>query len=392
MSACGAASDLARMSVERSAFCLADCSSNATPVRERDEPAGQVKQVLRQAGLTISKVSALTGMRYGRKTPYFVPPTFLYKQKNGITPHICQIVALSQVTGYRFADWMSVCGFDLKLILALQLKVHSERTAIVTPAHAATRDASFIPASSRLQKSNRRYLFAKIGSGDAVVYPKLLPGSVVRADRCYSPRVLDNKDADKLLWLVEHPGGLTCCHVRRVDDEHIVLLPNRPPWSAWPLRLSVEARILGLVDLELRPREAKPFEPTYRPIKSDLLATVPHGGSGMNFSKLLRISRSRTRLTLRAAHQMTLRVAHLLRNRDYSIPLGLLSDYEAMNKLPRHIAKIMSLCIIYGIDFWELMEAGGSRLDDSDKTPLFEISGRHVGTRTPDLYRVKVAL
>jgi hypothetical protein len=392
MSACGAASDLAGMSVERSAFCLADYSSNATPIRETDEPAGQVKQVLRQAGLTMSRVSALTCMRYGKKTPYFIPPTFLYKQKNGVTPHICQIVALSEVTGYRFADWMSVCGFDLKLILALQLKVHSERTAIVTPAHAATRDASFIPASSRLQKSNRRYLFAKIGSGDAVVYPILLPGSVVRADRCYSPHVLDNKFADNLLWLVEHPGGLTCCHVKRVDNEHIVLLPNRPPLSAWPLRLSVEARILGLVDLELRPREAKPFEPTYRPIKSDLQATVPHGGSGMNFSKLLRISRSRTGLTLRAAHQMTLRIARLLRNRDYSIPLGLLSDYEAMNKLPRHIAKIMSLCIIYGIDFWELMEAGGSRLDDSDKTPLFEISGRHVGTRTPDLYRVNHAL
>jgi hypothetical protein len=340
----------------------------------------------------MSRVSALTCMRYGKKTPYFIPPTFLYKQKNGITPHICQIVALSQVTGYRFVDWMNACGFDLKLILALQLKVHSERTAIVTPSHAVTRDGSFIPASSMLEKSNRRYLFAKIGSRDAVVYPKLLPGSVVRADRYYSPHVLDSKYADDLLWLVEHPGGLTCCHVRRVDNEHIVLLPNRPPLSAWPLRLSIEARILGLVDLELRPREAEPFEPTYRPIKSDLLATIPHGGNGMNFSKLLRVSRMRTGLTLRAAHQMTVRIAHLLRNRDYSIPLGLLSDYEAMNKLPRHIAKIMSLCIIYGIDFWELMEAGGSRLDDSDKTPLFEISGRHVGTRTPDLYRVKVAL
>lgn len=332
----------------------------------------------------MSKVSALTNTRYGRHTPYFVPPTFLYKQKNGITPHICQIVALSQVTGYRFADWMSVCGFDLKVILTSQLKVHNEHTAIVTPAHAATRDLSYIPASSRLQKSNRRYLFAKIGSGDAVVYPKLLPGSVVRADRCYPPHVLDSRYAGDLLWLVEHSGGLTCCHVKRADNEHIVLLPNRPPLSSWPLRLSIEARILGLIDLELRPQEARPFEPTYRPIKSDLLATVPHGGSGMNFSKLLRVSRRRTGLTLRAAHQMTLRVAQLLRNRDYSIPLGLLSDYEAMNKLPRHIAKIMSLCIIYGIDFWEMMEAGGSRLDDSDKTPLLEMSGSNVGIRTPD--------
>jgi hypothetical protein len=380
MSACASAWDLSRASLERSAFYLTDCETSATLNCDNNR-AGKIKQILRQAGLTVSKVSALTSMRYGRKTRYFVPPTFLYKQKNGITPHICQIVALSQVTGFRFADWMSVCGFDLKLILASQLKIHIERTAIVTPAHALTRDASYIPASSRLQKSNRRYLFAKIGSGDAVVYPKLLPGSVIRADRWFSPQFLDSKYADELLWLVEHPCGLTCCHVRRVDDEHIVLLPNHPPLSAWPLRLSIEARILGLIDLELRPREAQLLEPTYRPMKSELLATVPHYGSGLDFSRLLRVSRSRIGLTLRASHQMSVRIAQLLRNPDYSIPLGLLSDYEAMNKLPRHIAKIMSLCIIYGIDFWELMEAGGSRLDDSNKVPLFEIGGTHV--RTP---------
>ena len=380
MTACAAAWDLARASLERSAFYLAECGTAATSNCHSNR-AHQAKQVLRQAGFTISEISALTGMRYGRNTPYFVPPTFLYKQKNGITPHICQIVALSQITGFRFADWMALCGFDLKMIFALQLRVHNERTAIVTPAHAAARDAAYIPASSRLQRSNRRYLFAKIGNGDAVVYPKIAAGSVVRADRCYSPNVFDTKYADDLLWLVEHPGGLTCCHVRRFDNDHIVLLPNRPPLSAWPLRLSIEARILGLIDLELRPREAKSLEPTYHRMKSELLARVPESGSGMNFSKLLRVSRSRIGLTLRAAHQMSVRIAQMLGNREYSIPLGLLSDYEAMNKLPRHIAKIMSLCIIYGIDFWELMEASGNRLEDSDKAPLFD--SRHAQTGTP---------
>src|ERR1700730_2290065 len=133
MSACAAASNLARASLEKSAFHVTGSSPNAVPKCRRNGRAGQVKQILRQAGLTMCQVSALTCMRYGKKTPYFVPPTFLYKQKNGITPHICQIVALSQITGYRFADWMNVCGFDLKLILSLQLAVHTERTAIVTP-------------------------------------------------------------------------------------------------------------------------------------------------------------------------------------------------------------------------------------------------------------------
>ena len=337
----------------------------------QENRARQVKQVLRRVGLTMGRVSALTSMRYGRETPYFIPPTFLFKQKQGIAPHICQIVALSQITGYRFADWMNLCGFDLKLILDLQLKIHTERTAIVTPGDAVPgRDSSLFSWNSRLEKTNGRYFFAKIGSRDAVVYPRLLPGSIVRADRSYSPHVLDDASSKDRLWLVEHSGGLTCCHVKRVDREHVVLLPNRPPLSAWPLRLSREARILGLVDLELRPREPARFEPSCGPTKSELLPITSHESSGMTFSKLLRVSRSRAGLTLRAAHEMTIRVARLLENRHYRIALGLLSDYEAMDKLPRHVAKIMTLCIVYGIDPWELMAAGGIHIDDSNNAPL----------------------
>ena len=325
----------------------------------------------------MTRLSALTSMHYGRETPYFIPPTFLFKQRRGITPHICQIVALSQLTGYRFADWMSLWGFDLRLILALQLKIHTERTAIVTPGPTGPAcDSSPVFWDTKLKKANGRYFFAKIGSRDAVVYPKLLPGSIVRADRSYPPQVLDDASAKDRLWLVEHSGGLTCCHVKRVDTEHVVLLPNRPPLSAWPLRLSRDARILGLVDLELRPREPARFEPTCGATKSELLPAASDGASGTSFSKLLRLSRARAGLTLRAAHEMTLRVAHQLQDRHYRIALGLLSDYEAIDKLPRHIAKIMTLCIVYGIDPWELMEAGGIHIDDSNKTTLFSQGSR----------------
>jgi hypothetical protein len=351
-------------------FTWQSASPPTKPKWHQEGRAGQVKQILRRVGLTMAQVSALTGMHYGWRSPYFIPPTFLFRQRQGITPHICQIVALSEVTGYRFADWMKICGFDLKLILALQLRIHTERTAIVTPAHTfPAHDSTLVEWGSRPQ-TNGRYFFAKIGSRDAVVYPRLTPGSIVRADRSYSPHALDDASSTDRLWLVEHSGGLTCCHVKRVDTEHVVLLPNRPPLSSWPLRLSREARILGLVDLELCPREAAQFEPMGAPTKSDLLPTTPHGRN-TGFSKLLRVSRSRAGLTLRAAHDMTLRVAALLENQHYRIALGMLSDYEAMNKLPRHVAKIMSLCIVYGIDPWELIEAGGIDIDDSNKATLF---------------------
>jgi transcriptional regulator with XRE-family HTH domain len=371
MGASVAVREMIRVPLENSAFCLARFSADATPEFGQTDRAQQVKRVLKRAGLTMTQLAALTRMSYGRQSPHFIPPTFLHKLRKAITPHICQIVALSELTDSRFVDWMEIFGFDLKLILALQLKIHTERTVLVTPGHTVTAwGASLVRWNSSLRKADRRYLFAKIGRRDAVVYPRLLPGSIVRADRdC--PYVFDNGTAADALWLVEHSGGLTCCNVKSVGNEHVVLLPHRPPLSAWPLRLSREARILGLVDLELRPRQIVEFEPMCRPTRSDP-PPVTSRRSKMTLSNLLRISRSRTGLTLRAAHGMTKLIARLVGDRDYGIALSLLSDYEAMNRLPRHVAKIMSLCIIYGIDPWELMEVSGIHIDDAHKTPLVQ--------------------
>lgn len=371
MSACVAATPPVRSLVGNQAFPAENYLPLATPDCTRLACARQIQHVLKRAGLTVARASALTGMRYGKDTPYHVPSTFLYKIRNGITPHVCQLVALSQVTGCRFADWMNLCGFDLRLILPLQLEVHTERTALITPAHpVSAHDFSFVNERARVEKSDC-YFFVKVGIEDNVVHPKLLSGSVVRADRRYSPQVRTTEGADELLWLVEHPGGLACCHVKRIDREHIVLLPSRSPLSAWPLRLSREARVLGLIDLELCHPRGQPFGSTYWPMKTDTLATIPCVNHAVSLSSLLRSSRARNGLTLRAAHQKTVRVAQLLQNADYRIPLGLLSDYEATDRFPRHIAKIISLCVVYGIDFWQLMQAGGSKIDDADKAPLF---------------------
>jgi len=100
----------------------------------------------------------------------------------------------------------------------------------------------------------------------------------------------------------------------------------------------------------------------------------------MRFSDLIRAARGRTGLTFRAAHQLTSTIAQILASRDYAIALGLLSDYEAMGRLPRHIAKIISLCITYCLDIRQLMEAAGVYIDDSNKLPLpvldyFVVSG-----------------
>lgn len=344
-----------------------------------DARAESIKNVLARCGYTVTQLSAATRRRHGSKSPYFIPVTFLYKVRSGITPHVCQIVALSESTGYRLTDWFRMFGFDLRQVPRLQMRLHTERTVLVTPDEEwfqpspdpssycdGVRDASTLSPAERWDGSGR-YLFVQIGTADALVSPELMPGSVVRVDR-YTQRMKDagRGSMNNRFWLVEQPSGLTCTQVRWIDDQQIVPLPCRPPLGNWPLRLPAEARILGLVDTDPGPTTLS-CSAGRTEFRSPAL---PCGDGRLRFSELLRISRARTGLTFRAAHDLTRTIAQILGNQEHAIALGLLSDYEAMSKLPRHIAKIMSLCIIYCMDIRDLMQASGVCIDDSAKLPL----------------------
>ena len=217
-----------------------------------------------------------------------------------------------------------------------------------------------------------RYCFAKIGRADAMLSPKLFPGMIVRVDRSVrAPKHGAESGLSENLWLLEQSEGLTCSYLQWIDDGQVVLLPSRPPWGNLPLRLPREARVLGLVDLEANSvkRQILRFNPA--PIAfANEFSPPPSVPTKMKFSGLLRTSRSRTGLTFRAAHQLTSAIARILGNPDFAIGLGPLSDYEAMNRLPRHIAKIISLCIVYCLDIRQLLEAAGVYIDDSSKMPL----------------------
>jgi hypothetical protein len=345
-----------------------------------------VRSILCQDGHTVTQLSAATRRHYGSRSPYFIPASFLYQLRRGVTPHVCQIVALSETTGYRFVDWLRMFGFDLQQIPRLQMQLHPLRTTLVTPmedgfdpflprpslALGFARSGSSAPGFGlRELSARRRYLFAQIGSSDAVVCPGLLPGSIVRVDRYFAHRVrgLDRASISHLLWLVELPGGLVCSQLRWIDDRQIVLLPSRPPWGSWPLHLPTEARILGLADTNTRPLHPAKLQSRGESMNLEQLFP-PQTEERMRFSDLLRISRGRAGLTFRAAHRLTRAIALILGDSGYGIALGMLSDYEAMGRLPRHIAKILSLCMVYCIDIRELMEGAGVHIDDSAKLPL----------------------
>jgi hypothetical protein len=280
---------------------------------------------------------------------------------------------------------MTVCGFDLQLILALQLRLQSERTSILISGD-TIRARYYVSSTSneKVQKASE-HIFAKIGTHDAVLYPRLVPGSIVRVDCTCCPPVHQKGDVDPRIWLVEHASGLTCCRIKRIDLDHVVLLPNCPPLSPWPLRLFRDARILGMVDLELRRRRVAPNRPmSSRHVRETVPPMLPVCSGASGISRLLRSSRSRAGLTLRAAHQMTMRIASLLQNPEYGISLGLLSDYEAMNKLPRHVAKIISLSAVYSINPFELLQASGIQINDSEKRPLFLDEHTNAPTKSRD--------
>jgi hypothetical protein len=375
------------------AFRRRQLGEDAVPLCGWDARVETIRNILRQDGCTVTQLSAATCRRYGSRSPYFIPASFLYQLRSGVTPHVCQIVALSEGTGYRFADWLQMFGFDLRQIFQLQIRLHSQRTVLVTPMKDCFEPflPQPVPGYERHWRSSSfsrwgewdargRYLHVKIGISDALLCPRLAPGNIVRVDRYFGDRVrhLDQVSADHLLWLVEQPSGLTCCRLRWIDDRQIVLLPNRPPWGRWPLHLPTEARILGLVDADMdirRPEQVRP-RPGTGPMSLEQFC-LPHlrEEERIKFSDLLRISRRRAGLTFRAAHRLTRAVAQILGGREYAIALGMLSDYEALGKLPRHITKILSLCAVYCVDFRELMEAAGVNIDDSAKLPLPTLAG-----------------
>src|SRR6266478_3083398 len=123
MGASAAVRGLLRIGPASPAFRRTESDEDAAPQSSWPTSTRKIKDLLRHAGYSVTQLSASTGRRYGTASPYFIPPTFLHKLRHGVTPHVCQIVALSESTGFRFVDWMKMCGFDLRQIPRLQVRL-----------------------------------------------------------------------------------------------------------------------------------------------------------------------------------------------------------------------------------------------------------------------------
>ena len=82
-------------------------------------------------------------------------------------------------------------------------------------------------------------------------------------------------------------------------------------------------------------------------------------GAQLDLKNLLRSSRIQTGLTFREASRLSRTIAQVLKDEQYFSAPGTLSDYETLVHAPRHVQKIISLCILYTIPFWEFLRAAG---------------------------------
>jgi hypothetical protein len=145
------------------------------------------------------------------------------------------------------------------------------------------------------------------------------------------------------------------------------------------LQLGSEARILGVVDFEVRPlaaqkRMAHPLcaPPEVAPDLARLWTPGPlqQGVGVQRPALLLRGARHSAGLSLRRASEMSHTIATALRDKRYLASAGWLSDFEASGVPPRHIHKLLTVCILYSIPFAEIVSSFGFALRGTDTASI----------------------
>jgi len=379
-----------------------ECRKITVASDERTQLVERFRSALASKNLNVNTVSRETERIFGGASSYFIPHNFCYDLvTHGISPHVCQVLALSKLTGYSFSDLLALFGFPPDEIPRLQLKLHRQRTVLLPSVtydknrtlpylgtqiipqfleytEPCARIVSKTPMWSvgRIETHNRRrFLYARIGSEDAIAFPELVPGSIVRIDPFHSwidsdARRNGNRSP---IYLIEHQGGLVCCQASLLGGDRILLTPPSLLFESVEFKIPAEAAILGRVDAEIHPlRGTQPHR------RNSIMKSMRNGGSHKaialppvwSLSELLRNSRERIGLNFRWAHELSQQVATELNDPQYLISLGLLCDLEATNSVPRHIAKIFSLCILYCLDLWSYLRAAGIRFEEAGHEPL----------------------
>jgi transcriptional regulator with XRE-family HTH domain len=357
----------------------------------------RVKLILASRNLSLYQISQRTSALYGRSSPSFLPHNFYYALGRAhLSPSLHQLHALSRISNYCFRDWLRVFGFHLEDIGHLQASLPAKRTMIldssledleswvpwfrnkpgnlpapgIAPIGRLLKSAPHQRIRSLPQTRTIDVVYARIGSEDAFAFPDLLPGSIVRANVRLAKAMLpaSEKKTD-CLFLIEHARGYTCCRLRAVGQHRILPLSTQLPYAQVELEIPTEARVIGVLDLEIRPL----LKPEQAVVPKDLAkhwrpSTL--GGPEPRLSQLLRSARLRLGLSLREASAMSRRVAAELGDEQYFAAPGSLSDYEALDTSPRHVHKVITLCAVYGLHFSSFLRSVGLNAEEAGRHPI----------------------
>src|SRR5262249_33835788 len=215
----------------------------------------RVRSILTARGLSILDLSNLSRRVFGRASHYFISSNFYHDLRVGAAyPNIYQVFALSHLSNYLLVDWLRVFGLQLDDIPRLQAVLNRRRTVVldstnydkeawvpwfhdnttppklrrilpiarlVTPAHAYR--------VRTIERWNRAsFLYARIGQEDAVAFPELVPGSLLRVNPQTTSVTLRIGDSrlSRQPYLVEHKGRLMCCRLKLIDGERVGLISN----------------------------------------------------------------------------------------------------------------------------------------------------------------------
>lgn len=355
--------------------------------RSKDHPlavAERVEHVLRSRGLTLAEVSRQTASRYAGTPLSFIPHNFYFDLGTpGYSPKIEQILALSRISNYRLADWLTVFGYDLAGLARLQIELPAARTSLIdstiydpaawipwfTDQGSAANSLSVTPFGQLVVPTRpvraayfrnpipSPFLYAKIGREDALAFPDLLPGSIVRADTRVERIRTPGPDR---IFLIEHARGIVCCRLHTRTRGSVTLRSAAWPFAEPELRLGSEARILGIVDWELRPCKTERSELP----NTSLFLDPPALHAPANLSEILARARTRGGFSFRSASLESRSLAETIGDPRYFCASSSLAGYEKKPRLPAHIHKILSLSILYSLGFWELLRAAGLPLED----------------------------
>jgi hypothetical protein len=367
------------------------------PRRRQSELVDITRSILAARGLSLTELSRQSRIRFPRSSLFRIPPNFYDAlRRTSFSPSLHQLYALSALTGYRIADWMSVFGFSFDDAAGFQASWPRHATAELDPrVYDPSAEVSWFeevraplgaeltplshwlfgktnrPLESLTRRTNAQFRYVKIGSRDAYAFPDLLPGSIARINGSIpSDQLLAPDNANRIL-AIEHERGIFCSRLRPLRYGRVVLCSRQLPYAPIELKLGTEAKILGYVDMEIRSvesQEAPEVQASWRQLWTrSTPQPAAHSGRLGDFARQARI---RSDLSFREASKRTAEIARVLQHPNYFCAPGALSDLETRDLFPRHIHKLISLSAVYCISIAELTERVGLRLEDAGQEPL----------------------